>query len=564
MKNLKTLAALVVALLCCIIASAQNYEPIKQISQLSNNKLYHVSQPYHYLGVTTAWAVAEGTTELKSTVDIGLECNYEDIQQHFAFITYDEGLSYYLYHAGERMFVNKDGSLSKNPKHTVYIIAGAEEYANTFTVYFDEFHYINIGGSQQMTIDGWTTLDHGNSSYIVEVGDFDPTEALEAISKRYNGWSFDEVTGHLRVTENLVYDYREEYLWHPYRDNIKSIELAEGVTIAGNAAFSQCANLITVNIPTTLKEIGTHAFSWNPSLASINIPSGVVSIGSYAFVQCSNLADVAMPSSVVSIGSYAFHACESLTNIDLSNVRTIGSSAFGGVYLTSVNLSSATSIGNLAFGGADGIEPCFTINNTNPAIIEIGAFPANSIFIVPTSAKNTYKAANVWSDYADHIIASNLAFRSLEVTARLDKSDVEVQIGDANLSSVVGLNLKGTINSFDFIVLRNKMPLLRYLNLNEVHIVENSHPHYESFCTEDNKFPPCGLYNCKLIDIDLPQSITEIGACALENNSLNEIVIPTSVTFISNLAFANCKTLRTVIIPNDQTSLGHDVFFNCI
>ena len=152
---------------------------ITSLTQLNNDKLYYISQPYHSRGATS-WAVEQGGTALKSNVDLGIDATASDSRQHFAILSCDGGVTYFLYHAGEKKFVNKDGTLGDAPVDAINVTFGA--YENTFMFYFDGNHNINVGGSRQMTIDGWSTPDGGNSCVILEAGDFDPTEALEIIT----------------------------------------------------------------------------------------------------------------------------------------------------------------------------------------------------------------------------------------------------------------------------------------------------------------------------------------------------------------------------------------------
>ena len=151
---------------------------ITAISELSNTVLYAVSQPNHSKGATS-WAVQEDGQALKSNHDLGLSVYGADARQQFAFVSNDDGTTLYLYHAAEAKFVGKDGSLSDKPVDAIQFKAGA--YDNTFVAYFDGAHYINVGGSRQMIIDGWNTADGGNSCVITPVGEFDPTEALALI-----------------------------------------------------------------------------------------------------------------------------------------------------------------------------------------------------------------------------------------------------------------------------------------------------------------------------------------------------------------------------------------------
>ena len=171
---------------------------VKLNYQLSNHQLYHISQPRHS-GGATSWAVEQGGAALKSNNDLGIETSETDSRQHFAILSNDGGATYYLYHAAEKKFVNKDGSLGTEPVDVINIIVGA--YENTFLFYFDSDHYINVGGSKQMTIDWWGTPDGGNSCLLVPVGTFDPTDALRAID---NATAIENVE--CEETETVIYD----------------------------------------------------------------------------------------------------------------------------------------------------------------------------------------------------------------------------------------------------------------------------------------------------------------------------------------------------------------------
>ena len=148
---------------------------ITSVSELSNTKLYHVSQPNHSKGAT-AWAVQAGGSVLKSNNDLGIAPDNNDTCQQFAFLSNDGGVTRFLYHPAEEKFICRDGSLSTVPADPVYLKEGA--YGNTFVAYFDDSHYINVGGSQQMVIDSWNTLDGGNSCAITAVGEFDPSAVM--------------------------------------------------------------------------------------------------------------------------------------------------------------------------------------------------------------------------------------------------------------------------------------------------------------------------------------------------------------------------------------------------
>ena len=158
-----------------VVIYSKSSDIVASIAQLSNNQLYYISQPHHTKGLT-AWAIAEGGNALKSTDDLSLTADKTDARQQFAFISNDNGATHYLYHAAEKKFVNKDGSLADVPTDAIHFMAGA--YDTTFVAYFDEAHYINVGGSKEMTINDWNTPDGGNSCAIYPAGTFSPKKAL--------------------------------------------------------------------------------------------------------------------------------------------------------------------------------------------------------------------------------------------------------------------------------------------------------------------------------------------------------------------------------------------------
>ena len=132
---------------------------------------------------------------------------------------------------------------------------------------------------------------------------------------------------------------------------LTSATVAEGIEVVGNRTFRKCANLVTVNFPSTLTEIGPAVFQSCSKLANVTIPAGVTTIGEGAFAECTSLTSInipegitrlekdvlrntgltsiEIPASVNYIGTYAFRDCESLTEVKiLSPEFTIENNTF--------------------------------------------------------------------------------------------------------------------------------------------------------------------------------------------------------------------------------------------
>ena len=131
---------------------------------LSNDEVYHITQPYRN---NTAWAVERGGTQMLSNMQIGAENKSDDPRQQFAFLTFDNGETYYLYHEAEQKYISKEGQLVDVAVDPVYFKRGA--YESTFIVYFDADHYVNVNDYGNLLIDHWKTPDGGNSCVITAV-----------------------------------------------------------------------------------------------------------------------------------------------------------------------------------------------------------------------------------------------------------------------------------------------------------------------------------------------------------------------------------------------------------
>lgn len=152
---------------------------ITQLSELSNNKAYTATLPNHSKGAN-GWAVND--TNLKSLNDLSLSQKDSDPNQQFAFLTPDNGTTYYLYSVGKSKYISNTGALTDEPTHPIVFKNGNR--TGTFVVYYDADHIVNVGGDKQMTIDNWGPdgrkgfADDGNSIVITAVADFNPDEAL--------------------------------------------------------------------------------------------------------------------------------------------------------------------------------------------------------------------------------------------------------------------------------------------------------------------------------------------------------------------------------------------------
>ncbi len=386
--------------------------------------------------------------------------------------------------------------------------------------------------------------------------------------------------------------------------SLTSVTIPEGVTSIGREAFSGCSSLTSVTIPENVTSIGDYAFSGCSSLTSVTIPEGVTSIGGYAFRGCSGLTSVTIPEGVTSIKDGAFYGCSGLTSVIIpESVTSIGSNAFEGCSsLTSVTIpDGVTSIGDYAFSGCSGLTSvtipegvtsigdgafyeCSGLTSvtipSSVTLIGSGAFSSTiclliqstspfahegvdaDFYIVPDVAVDAYKEA--WTDKADKIFgAADYAVKSYTVTAKDESSALLDAIGGEDYTfNILKLKVSGSINSYDMMIMRNKMVNLCELDLSDATIVANSYCYSESRCSEDNVFPNFMKGKTKLFSVVLPTSITKIGYEALSGcSSITHIDIPASVTTIESSAFSCCSSLKTITLG--AQTIGGYVFEQC-
>ncbi|MBO7568127.1 MAG: leucine-rich repeat protein [Bacteroidales bacterium] len=82
-----------------------------------------------------------------------------------------------------------------------------------------------------------------------------------------------------------------------------------GTKVIDVLAFAKCAELDTVVLPMSLKQIRRDAFKGCTSLKCVTLPDSLQSIGKYAFVFCTDLKQINIPLSIVEIDDNPFIGC---------------------------------------------------------------------------------------------------------------------------------------------------------------------------------------------------------------------------------------------------------------
>ncbi len=391
---------------------------------------------------------------------------------------------------------------------------------------------------------------------------------------------------------------------------LTSVVIPNSVTSIGLQAFYGCSGLTSFTIPNSVTSIGKYAFVGCSGLTSVTIPNSVTSIGEGAFYN-SGLTSITIPNSVTSIGNEAFNYCHKLNEIHISDLAawcniSFGESCFGDrEYI--LNLNDSPLQGQIVI--PDGItKVCaysfknvkdaysFVIpstiqtieNNTfNPnyiteviintdnvvSLASTSAFTNKTAIYVNDDLISDYREANQWSDIKNQIYANGGYQLTVELEATPNSPALltaltawEQTNSEYKIEGLADLKIKGTLNGWDILMIRNKMPYLRNLDLGEAYILDNDGgmEYYQGYHTIAGTISPYMFYEVdNLRSIVLPEDITYIGEKAFGSSGLQRVSIPGTVKEIGYSAFSQCYGLISLELNKGLETINREAFYLC-
>ncbi len=284
--------------------------------------------------------------------------------------------------------------------------------------------------------------------------------------------------------------------------------------------------------------IGNEAFNGRTRLMSITLPSGLKNIGDRAFGGCSGLTGIALPIGLTTIGEEAFNACQGLTEITLPDgLISIGNGAFSACYnlKTIVMSDTITSIGREAFASCGALSGV-TLSKNLQSI-------SDRMFVYCTALQDIHIPAGV--DSIGSLVFEGSGLKSIVIPDTVTSISSYAFQGCSSLESVT-LPDNATFTSipeglfFDCTALKNVTIPSQITSISS------------------NTF-----YNCGFTSFVIPETITEIGKSAFQNcKSLASVTLPdnTGFTHIPDSLFLRCSDLQSIIIPPQVTSIGQSAF----
>jgi uncharacterized repeat protein (TIGR02543 family) len=311
-----------------------------------------------------------------------------------------------------------------------------------------------------------------------------------------------------------------------------TINAKPGVTRIIPSAFYNIGSIETLNLPSTITEIGNyalaHAAVGTSRLRYIDLPPNLVTLGVNVFENSSELLELDIPDSVTAIGTSLLTRTTKLQTLRFNHNSPIstgrflrflfGGTAFnsGGVIptqLTTVELrGEPTALNAGYFFGFTSIETILlpasltTLNNSVfQGMTALRQVQTRGLEVVP----NQVILSDTITTFGTNMFQGATAITYVKMPATLTTIPNDTFNGATNLETVIGPTAYTTIGTSAFL-------------------------------------------NTKLGSITFPSTLTTIGASAFQGTLLTNVVIPNSVNNIGNDAFRSMPSLVSITFPNQM------------
>ena len=324
--------------------------------------------------------------------------------------------------------------------------------------------------------------------------------------------------------------------------SIEELEFNEGLERIDDRAFKDCTYVGEIYMPSSVKEIGANAFENNSMLVGIELNEGLVEIGDFAFSNCWRMISASVPVSLEAAGEKVFMDCRGLLGVTTTAHVKSMAELFPSAYATMGSIVIAEGETNLV---AEIFAGC-----TNITTIVL----PDEIVDIPDGA---FDGCTKLSDFAFPSAVTNIgerAFRNVKAFTALTEIVIPDSVRLVGTNSFAGCSLVRSITiPGEGVAVKSAFP-------NAYSLITDAKVTGESGELGDDLFADC----VKLSAVDIPTSITNIGARAFKNCSgIAEIGIPSGVKAIGSAAFYNCTLLKSIALPEGLTAIADQVFYGC-
>lgn len=377
---------------------------------------------------------------------------------------------------------------------------------------------------------GFESIAIPGSVKKIAIDAFDGCKSLKTIEVDENNRNYCSLDGNL-----CSKDGKTLVLYAPGKTE-KSPTIPSGITIIGEQAFSACDNM-----------------------TELTIPDGVTDIESDTFVYCRNLKSVTFGENVKRIDYNAFSRCESLTSVTLNDkIERISPRVFSECEKLEYNKYDNA----LYLGSAD--NPYHALMKAENTDIESCEINENTVVIAGEAFSDCKRLTNVAIPGAVVTIDVN-AFSGCTGLESIAVSDSIVTMGDGAFKYCDGLK---RVDITDLAAWCNII-FENIYNTTDSNPLFFAHDLYVNggkltyFVVPDNvtRISDYAFAGCDSITSLNLNDVTVVGEFAFSMcGNLCNVAITKSVQRIEHRAFANCKSLKSIVIPESVKYMGSYVF----
>ena len=198
------------------------------------------------------------------------------------------------------------------------------------------------------------------------------------------------------------------------------------------------------------------------------------------------------------------------------------------------------------------------------------------LFTFQPNQGTTYRYATVELHDASGMVCQSILFAQkasgYKTVHVATAGTLDSYISNAEIESLTGLKIIGTLNTSDFNLIRS-MPMLESLDISQI-----TNTTIPESCFRGNiiqqvilpqnltQIPNYAFYQSEIKSIKIPESVSDIGLQAFYQCSFltGSLILPEGLRSINSQAFLGCKKLTgSLHIPDSVTTLGEQVFQDC-
>ena len=387
------------------------------------------------------------------------------------------------------------------------------------------------------------------------------------------------------INQVIYYDHgRRCYGWAGKEESCpQKIIIPQGVTAIDNYAF-RYTPLRSIDLPSSLTEIGDEAFSLCEKLEEIEIPRTIQKIGTRAFEYCKGInqliyydkgrrcygwagkndscpKEIVIPNGVIAIDDYAFKSCTAERIILPEGLESIGKYALNSYDLKGINLpSSVDYIGDYAIEATD-----------------IKIDQKSKLLLYANNTKCYGWVGDKDSCPKEIVIPEGVTYINKE--AFLDNPNITKMVFPESLRKI-NESVLARCRNLETVVLSTKLDTIEQKAFEDCDKLKNIN--IPNDCEiRDRAFQSCDSLNFLLVSghgtvcrgwtnntysgrVLIPQGIKIIAPKAFSNCSIGEIILPEGLDSIGTAAFSYCHNLEEIKLPNSVRHIGEvGIFERC-